>query len=294
MDSGKTVQINKQRENMKIAITGGKGGTGKSTVAVAIAHFLSKSKKVLLVDLDVDCPGDHLLSGLELEKVKDIENMVPKIDQSKCQKCGKCASVCPENAIAFVKGNFPIIVPEQCIGCGACKIVCPFGAITEEKQIIGEIFKAKRGNLTLISGKMKPNIEESSLVINAVKKYTAPFEKEYDHVIIDTAAGTHCPVIAALLGVEYALAITEPTALGAHDLDLILDLAEKLGIPFKIMLNRAGIGPENLIEKVSAKHNTQISAKLPYSREIEQFYCSGRPVEHESIEYITNLIFNKQ
>ena len=279
---------------MKIAITGGKGGTGKSTVAVAIAHLLSKSKKVLLIDLDVDCPGDHLLSSLELEKVTDIENMIPKIDQSKCMKCGKCASVCPENAMAFVKGNFPILVPEQCIGCGACKIVCPFGAITEEKQVIGEIFKAERGNLTLISGKMKPGIEESSLVVNAVKKYVAPFEKEYDHIIIDTAAGTHCPVIAALLDVEYALAITEPTALGAHDLDLILDLTRKLGIPFQIMLNRSGIGPENLIEEVRAKHNTQIIAKLPYSKEIERFYSLGKPVEHESIEYVADLIFNKQ
>ena len=40
---------------MKIAITGGKGGTGKSMVAVALAHNLAKKKKVLLLDIYVDC-----------------------------------------------------------------------------------------------------------------------------------------------------------------------------------------------------------------------------------------------
>ena len=53
-----------------IAVTGGKGGTGKSTVATALAYQLAKNNKVLLVDLDVDCPNDHLLLGLKrkLEK----------------------------------------------------------------------------------------------------------------------------------------------------------------------------------------------------------------------------------
>ena len=86
---------------MKIAITGGKGGTGKSTIAVAIAHALSKDKKVLLMDADVDCPGDDLLLGLKLKKAQDVKNMIPKINHNRCIKCGKCAQVCRENAIAF-------------------------------------------------------------------------------------------------------------------------------------------------------------------------------------------------
>ena len=50
---------------MKIAITGGKGGTGKSTIATSLASFLSKNNKVLLIDADVDCPGDDLLLNLK-------------------------------------------------------------------------------------------------------------------------------------------------------------------------------------------------------------------------------------
>ena len=48
-----------------IGITGGKGGTGKSTVATALAFELSKKNKVLLVDADADCPNDHLLLNIK-------------------------------------------------------------------------------------------------------------------------------------------------------------------------------------------------------------------------------------
>ena len=48
-----------------IGFTGGKGGTGKSTVATAFAYGLAKNNKVLLVDADVDCPNDHLLLSIE-------------------------------------------------------------------------------------------------------------------------------------------------------------------------------------------------------------------------------------
>jgi len=61
-----------------IGITGGKGGTGKSTVATALAFELGKNKKVLLVDADVDCPNDHLLLSIERKVLKDVEQRIPK------------------------------------------------------------------------------------------------------------------------------------------------------------------------------------------------------------------------
>jgi len=275
---------------MKITVTGGKGGTGKSTVAVALASALAKDKKVLLIDADVDCPGDDLLLGIKLEKLADVENMIPVFDFKKCLKCGKCAQFCPEHAIVFVKGENPIFIADQCIGCRACRIVCPAGAISEAKQIIGEIFTAKNGNLVVLSGKMKPGIEESSLVVNAMKKNIKEQEKNFDYIIIDTAAGTHCPVIAALLGSECALAVTEPTPLGAHDLDLILTLTKKLKIKTQVVLNRSDIGVENIIQKVVKNHQTKIIAKIPYSQEIEKKYCAGIPIEHKAIEKIIQWI----
>jgi MinD superfamily P-loop ATPase len=277
--------------SIKIAITGGKGGTGKSMVSVALASALvKKGKKVLLVDADVDCPGDDLLLGSKLKKMADVESMIPKFDFSKCLHCGKCAQVCPEHAIVFARGKNPIFIPDQCIGCQACQIICPNGAITKSKQIIGEIFIGKKKNITLLSGKMKPGIEESSLVVNALKKKITEQENFFDYIIIDTAAGTHCPVIAALSGSDCALAVTEPTPLGAHDLDLILDLTKKIKIKTQIILNRFDIGLENVIKKTAKKYQVEIIAKIPYSREIEKKYCAGNPVKDDAIEKIIQRI----
>jgi len=275
---------------MKIAITGGKGGTGKSTIATALAIELSKKNKSLLIDADVDCPNDDIILSIPLKKKKDVETMIPKIDKNKCTKCGLCSRVCREHAIVFVKGNFPFVVPEQCTGCKACKIACPRNAITEEKQKIGEILVGKKGNLSLICGKMKPGIEESSLVVNAVKKYTKKYEKNYDYVIIDTSAGIHCPVVSALIGCELAFAVTEPTPLGKHDLELILKLTKKLKIKTYVILNKCNIGNKKIIEDLTKKYKTKIVAEIPYSKEIEKNYAEGKPIKNKEIKKLLALL----
>lgn len=268
---------------MKIAVTGGKGGTGKSTVATALASELDHYGRVLLVDADVDCPNDHLILSLERSPVKDVENMVPEIDEDKCTKCGRCAEVCKENAIVQVKDDYPFLVPDQCTGCRACEFACPVDAISESKQKIGTIFRGQ-GDIDLITGEMNPGIEESSLIVNALKRYVGVIENNYDYVVIDTAAGTHCPVIAALMGVDLGLAVTEPTPLGNHDLELILTLMDNLGITSQVILNRADIADSQQVESTIKQHNSSLVGKVPYSKQIEEQYAQGEPIKHATIE----------
>ena len=98
----------------KIAITGGKGGTGKSTIAVLFANkFVKENKKVILCDCDVECPNDYLLLGQRLGKAeKKVYAEFPKLDKRKCKKCGLCAKTCKNNAIFQAPGNYPVFIKD--------------------------------------------------------------------------------------------------------------------------------------------------------------------------------------
>ena len=265
-----------------IAVTGGKGGTGKSTISALLAIGLSKEYRVLLVDADADCPNLHIILKAKRKLLSEVKQTIPKWDFSKCIKCGKCSQVCKENAIVFVKGKYPIFVKEQCIGCNACRIVCPTKAIGKAEQKIGSIYfseinSSNLSNLHLISSEMLITYEETSPIVNALKKEVSKFKDKYDFVIIDTAAGTHCNVISALLGVDFALAVTEPTPLGAHDLSLILSLTKKLNIPAFVLLNKANMAKSKAeeIKSIATQFNTEIVSEIPYDKKIFEAYSSA-------------------
>lgn len=57
-----------------------------------------------------------------------------KIDESKCNGCGACASACHEGAIAMVNGVAKLTREDYCDGLGDCLPACPTGAITFETR----------------------------------------------------------------------------------------------------------------------------------------------------------------
>ena len=265
----------------KIAITGGKGGTGKSTVAVLLAaDFLKQNKKVVLVDCDIECPNDYLLIGQKLKNpVKKIYAKFPNLDKKKCKKCGLCATTCRQNAIFQKPGEYPIFIKDLCSACGACWLVCPYKAIKTKREQTGKIFVNKvRENFWLITGLARPGLEETGPVVTGVKKFVSKFiEKEKpDIVLFDTAAGTHCPVITALLDCDLAYAVTEPTPMGAYDLKLILDLCQRLKVPAKVILNQADLGDKKRIYPIAKKFGLGVEKEIPYSRKLVELYSKGR------------------
>ncbi|MCD6402997.1 MAG: ATP-binding protein [Candidatus Aenigmarchaeota archaeon] len=269
---------------MRIYVSSGtKGGVGKSTFAVLLSLKLSKSSKVLLFDADVECPNDYLLLSQKLkESVGFTYQEFPEIDEQKCKKCGVCAKVCREHAIFWVPGKYPIILNDLCSGCGACKIACPFNAIRMNRKVSGEIFVNQiNPNLWLVTGLSKPGITETGPVVKQAKDFVLKFAEErgIDYLIVDTAPGTHCNVIQALLNAEKVYAVTEPTPLGAHDLSIMLELTKRIGIKSEIVLNKSNIGNRKLIEKVSKEYNVPISVEIPYSEELVKAYSTGKLVE---------------
>jgi len=270
----------------KIAISGGKGGVGKSTIAILLANqFAKKENKVILCDCDVECPNDYLLIGEKLKKPKEkVYTEFPKLIKKKCKKCGLCGKVCRNHAIFAPMGKYPIFVKDLCSGCGACWIVCPFGAIKSKKEKVGQIFVNKvQDNFWLVTGQVEPGLEETGPAVSQTKKFALKLaeKQKVDFIFFDTAPGTHCPVISAILDCDLAYAVTEPTPMGAHDLNLILDLCQKLKVPAKVILNQADLGDKKRIEKIVRKFKIKIEKEIPYSKKLVELYSKGKLLDFE-------------
>lgn len=261
---------------MKIAIASGKGGTGKTTIAVNLALSL---KDAQLFDCDVEEPNCNLFLGYDLEKVEDVNVPTPVIDKSKCDLCGKCSEFCQFNALAVLPEDV-MIFPTLCHGCGGCSIVCPNAAISEVDRKVGVIEGSANEDLVFYQGLLKIGEPMTSLVIKALQEHI----DKNTTAIIDAPPGTACPVIASVKNVDYCILVTESTPFGFHDLKLALDVMRILGIPFGVVINRCDIG-DNRVEEYCIEEGIPVLMKIPYDRKIARLYSQGIPFVNEMPEW---------
>ena len=262
---------------LKITLTGGKGGTGKSTVATNLALLLSKKYRVVFVDADVECPNDYILLSAKLENEEEVNLFKPKFDYSKCTKCGICVDNCAENALLQFKEGYPFLMPTLCSGCRTCQLVCPVeGAILDDYRLVGHTYSTKvHENLQLITGLLAEGEERSYPTVLAARHRA--MEMDADIYLFDTMPGTGNHVAAAIEDSDVVITVTEPTPLGKHDLEMILKLLKKLKLKAWIVVNRSDIGKISHDELLK-NYDAEIIAEIPMLDEILKSYVSGVPV----------------
>ncbi len=256
---------------MKIAVASGKGGTGKTMVAVSLAEILGQG--AILADLDVEEPNAGLYFIKSLEERQYVNRMVPVIEYTKCTFCGICSEICAFNAMVVMPGEV-MVFPELCHSCASCYYICPQLAIKEGRHHIGSIEEHLLACGTrLVAGCLVVGEAQSPPLIKAVKK--AAYVKECEHIIVDCPPGTGCGTLEAIRGADYCLLVTEPTPFGGHDLRLALDAVELLGIPAGIIINRWR-GSDAGIENLSAQYRVPVLARIPFSRALASAYAEGK------------------
>lgn len=263
---------------MIIAVASGKGGTGKTTVAVNMCLAVGQ---VDFFDCDVEEPNAQLFLKPKIKRSTDVAVPVPVIDVEKCTGCGKCAEVCVYHALAVIpnpkKKPQVLVFPHLCHACGACSLLCPAGAIKEEPRSIGVIEAGQRGGIRFLHGKMNVGEVLSPTIIRRLKEQVRP-----DIVtIVDAPPGTSCPVVAAIKGVDFCVLVTEPTPFGLHDLTLAVDVVRQMKIPFGVVINRAGLG-NDAAEDYCRAENIPVLVKIPFDREIAVRYSSGDTLADKS------------
>jgi MinD superfamily P-loop ATPase len=251
-----------------ISVASGKGGTGKTSIAVALAASLPGP--VQLLDCDVEAPNGHIFLNPQWEQKKTIYAQVPQVEEAKCTYCRACSQLCQFKAI-LVLGETILTFPDMCHDCGGCFLVCQPGALTPGRKELGEIAVGRSGPIHFVQGQLRVGQPMAPPLIREVKKRIDRSKV----AILDAPPGTSCPVIQTVKGSDYTILVTEPTPFGLYDLKLAVEAIGALKIPLGVILNRADIGDQGVQDFVRYR-GIPLLMTIPFDRKIAEGYAKGR------------------
>ena len=262
---------------MIISIASGKGGTGKTTVAVNLV--LSLENNVQYLDCDVEEPNGHIFIKPEFQQPITVRTPIPEVDKSKCNYCDKCGEICQYNAIIVIK-NSVLVFPELCHSCAGCWLVCPENAISPIDRELGILEQGNTGSIEFIHGKLRIGEAMSPPLIRKVKSKIDPAKI----AIIDAPPGTSCPVIESVKKSDFVILVTEPTPFGLNDLKLAVEMIRTLKIPYGLVINRSDIGNDD-VRKYCKQERIDILMEIKNDRKIAEAYSRGTSMVELYPEY---------
>ena len=259
---------------MRLAIASGKGGTGKTFVAVNLFQALKESgRDVILADCDAEAPNAASYFALEPAGSEEVCQQVPVINRDSCTWCGKCHEYCHYNAI-FILPPMKIIqvMEELCHGCGACSEACEFGAITEKPVPLGRISRYSfDGKECFLEASMNTGNMSPVKVIKAAVRRTGEYKGT---VILDAPPGTSCPFIHTVAKADFVILVTEPTPFGLSDLRQSVETLRLMEKPFGVLLNKTGIGDDR-VQCYLEEEGIGLLMEIPFDRDLAKIYSGG-------------------
>ena len=290
----------------KIAVISGKGGVGKTSLVASLASLAHKDHDVNLIVLDCDVDAPNLALILPAKSKEDIltQDMYTTKKatflEEKCTQCKQCYDehFCEFNALNWDENNnVPIIDYLACEGCGACKVLCPESAFEINPVKSGEIISYETSSeLPLIYGKTKLGSTTSGLLVSEVKEHANHLKKYEDTnlILIDGPPGIGCPVIATVSGLDYVVAITEPTPSGLHDLKRALEMVNQFNIPFGIVINKADLksASQKQLNSYIKKSNHEVLGKINFDLSIPEAMSYAEPVVDYAPESVASQAIN--
>jgi MinD superfamily P-loop ATPase len=266
----------------QLVILSGKGGTGKTTVAAALAHLASQELPVVLADADVDAANLELVLDPARQEEHDfMSGQVAVIDPEKCMACGICADVCRFDAA--IPGDEAYRVDSlACEGCASCFYQCPEEAIWMEEQQAGLWFRSDTRFGPLFHAHLFAAQENSGKLVTLVKQQARlrGLDTGAALVLVDGPPGIGCPVISTSAGMDLALHVVEPTVSGAHDLERIMATTDHFGVPSLVAINKADLNPTRSAEIAAfcAARSVEVVGRIPYDNVVTKAMVQGRPV----------------
>ena len=245
---------------MKIAVLSGKGGTGKTFVAVNLAATAGRGS---YIDCDVEEPNGRLFFTPQPLKTLPVTTFVPTFDLTKCDGCRRCVDFCHFHALGFVRRQ-PRLFADLCHACGGCQLVCGSQAVGRRPVVLGELEIGRWRQLQVITGQLLPGKHTGVPVIRAALQHADP---DSGWTFIDCPPGSACPVMESLQPADYCILVAEPTAFGLHNLQMVHQLAQLLQKPCGVVINKAGDTPYQPLEDFCTAYNLPVLARIPFARQ---------------------------
>lgn len=275
---------------MNIAVLSGKGGTGKTLLSVNMA---ATSKSATYIDCDVEEPNGYLFFKPEEIVEENVSVKIPEVNKELCSGCRKCVDFCKFNALAFIK-KAPIVFGDICHSCGGCSLLCPENAITEKDKVIGKIEKGKSQGIDIYTGILNtgevsgvPIIEkllEENRKSSSNGEVSNNIEENEKLSIIDCPPGSACIVMESIKDADFCVLVAEPTAFGAHNLEMVYELVSLFGKPFGVVLNKCLDG-ENPSEEFCKEKGIKILGRVPFEKELGELNSNAKIAARESERY---------
>ena len=250
----------------RIAIVSGKGGAGKTSVAVGL---LSAGPDAVLLDCDVEEPNASLLMDGRDVGSEEFTVRYPVVDAQRCTNCGACARFCAFGAL-LAGSETVTVLPDHCHDCGGCARVCPVGAITYADRAIGRIRETRVAGRTVWTGELTVGELSGVKIIDALQHRPADDQL----VWVDGPPGTACATTSAVEAADFVLLVAEPTPFGTADMAAAVELLERIGVPFGVVVNKAGIGDDEIYRFCRAK-GIPIVGELPFDKAFAVAYAAG-------------------
>jgi len=258
---------------MQLAVLSGKGGAGKTLLAVNLANLMDQS---VLLDCDVEEPNGVFYFSDTFER-EPIYNLIPRIDDNLCTHCNRCVDFCRYNALIDFLGKVKVL-PSLCHSCGGCHLVCPVGAISEVDELIGWINHASTDKHIIYGGELKIGKESGVLLIEKLLEKV----KDSQDSVIDCPPGNGCSVMESIKDADYCILVAEPTIFGLENLKMVYELTKVYHKKAGLVINKA-TGQDQLIETFASANGLPILGSIPFDKELA--------LANSNLEMVSNLKF---
>ena len=263
---------------IRLAVVSGKGGTGKTMVAAALAD--TSGVPQVLADCDVDAANLELLfepRRITTEEFLGLE--AARIDPAVCRDCGICADHCRFRAIVRRNDAWEVD-PLHCEGCAVCAYVCPTGAARMEPRPSGEIYTSATDRGSLAHARLFPGSGNSGLLVTEVKKRAESLADGADLLLADGPPGIGCPLIATVGGMDAVLIVTEPGVSALHDIERLVTVCRRFGVRIFAAINRFDLAEDirARIEDYCRREDIVVAGEIPFDPMVIDAVRNGRPV----------------